>query len=72
MEWQTIDTAPRDGTTVDLWLKETDDSGWRAIDCHWHNTKGWLTSDDERLEDYFAFVFKEASHWMESPKPPVT
>jgi len=68
--WRTMDTAPKDGTTVDLWLKERDGYGWRAIDCHWDNKLGWVTSESEKIEDYFAFVFESVSHWMKSPEPP--
>lgn len=48
-EWQPIDTAPKDGTLLDLWAKcwrsELDDFTHRRFtDCWW--TKGailWLT-----------------------------
>lgn len=59
IKWRTIDTAPKDGTIIDLWLKENNDSGWRAAECYWGN-KGWEINR-EKLEDYFAFEFKESN-----------
>lgn len=34
-KWQKIDTAPRDGTKVDLWMVDQDGEGWREPDAYW-------------------------------------
>lgn len=32
-EWQPIDTAPLDGTEVDLWMTDEQGDGWRETDA---------------------------------------
>lgn len=70
MKWKTIESAPTNGTVIDLWLIESGGSGWRAIDCHWDNKLGWVTDENEKLEYYFAFEFEKVSHWMPAPESP--
>ena len=46
MDWQTIDTAPHDGTVVDLWHKE----GFRLTDEWWVDEDGdacWTSLFDD-------------------------
>ncbi len=53
-DWQPIDTAPRDGTKIDLWVRSyypgypDQEAGeyYRVVDCFWHDhgegyDKGW-------------------------------
>ena len=57
-EWQPIDTAPKDGTRVLLWLVPTAIAmpfGWRG---------GRWMGDDYPLN------MAEPSHWMPMPEPP--
>ncbi len=58
MAWQTIDTAPTDGTVVDIWAE-----GERVIDA-WFQKGDWLTSDGEWVSQH------EPTHWMPVPQPP--
>jgi hypothetical protein len=67
-EWQPIETAPKDGTVIDLWIP-----GWeRFADCHWSKIEpaGW-TSDfgDVVLE---CTGNTEPTHWMPLPEPPTS
>ena len=34
-QWQDIETAPKDGTEVDLWLIDEDGRAWRETDVRW-------------------------------------
>lgn len=64
-EWQPIETAPKDGTVVDIWAY-----GHRLPDvqfCGDDTTPGW----------YFVYDYSElaafdgdATHWMPLPDPP--
>lgn len=73
-EWQPIETAPRDGTVIDLWVTERGYPGERITDCQWSTRTlrggairegwGWGPSDDPE------FVSGDVTHWMPPPEPP--
>lgn len=55
--WQPIETAPRDGTPVDLWHRV----GTRMCEVWWDaDDKCWSNCSDD--SDY--------THWMPCPAPP--
>jgi len=56
-EWQPIETAPTDGTPVDLWHRD----GFRI-------TEVWWDSEDECWTHYGSD--SNFSHWMPLPEPP--
>lgn len=68
MTWQPIETAPKDGTHVDLWVKwwrpDTDTfTGARCPDCMWFVTsKQWSSEHSMRVGKF--------THWMPIPDPP--
>lgn len=81
-EWQPIETAPKDGTEIDLWHEEFgrySDCHWglpehccgeygRYCDSDWHAMKeGWIMSILNELLDADSFT-----HWMPLPAPPIT
>lgn len=47
-EWQPIETAPMDGTKVDLWLVNADGEGWREADAYWVTDKNVDPYDSRR------------------------
>jgi len=55
-EWQPINTAPRDGTPVDLWHK----NGFRIVSTWWTDDQCWSCF----MDDY------DFTHWMPIPSPP--
>ncbi len=78
--WQPIETAPKDGTVIDLWHEEFG----RWASCNWglpdhtcgemgslcdsdvHSMdEGWVTDLNE-----ITFPASEYTHWMPLPKPP--
>ena len=70
MEWQPIETAPKDGTLVDLWVIDTSDgSGRRETDAYFANGKWWSTRDTNAGEPVEQGRIT-ATHWMPLPAPP--
>lgn len=68
--WQTMETAPRDGTKVDLWYPY-DMERW--IDCEWSETlKCWGKWIVENKEQVFDTIGYDPTHWRYSPAPPET
>lgn len=78
MTWQTIDTAPKDGTEIDLWCvtyELTDRQygtvlkvGRRFPDARFkaETYDDWISTDGEMIQ---ARGYRP-THWMLSPKPP--
>lgn len=72
MSWQPIETAPTDGTVVDLWANDE-----RLPDCKWkdENLYGWQQKYQETSDVFFWLGSPpdfNPTHWMLPPKPPVT
>jgi len=80
-EWQDISTAPRDGTSIDLWHKEygrQTDHYWgmpshecgemgQYCDSDWHRAEmGWV----DATFNEFAFDPDGFTHFMHLPNPP--
>jgi hypothetical protein len=75
MEWQPIETAPKDGTIIDVWLGDCppEDAFFycggkgslRSANWHWQNGK---------FRPYLGLniltTFVEPTHWMPLPEPP--
>lgn len=67
-EWQPIETAPKDGTRIDLWIKwwryDTDTFvGRRHTDCLWSiSDKKWCSAHP--------LTAGKVTHWIAIPAPP--
>lgn len=66
-QWRPIETAPKDGTRVDLWQQ-----GHRVTDAFWDEGEEWwcidsLYSDGEPCP---LAVSPEPTHWRPLPAPP--
>lgn len=75
MTWQPIETAPKDGTVVDLWVVDKNGDGDRELDFYWSVQEGRWTSD---TEDFFSgrslLCWGEndvrITHWQPITAPP--
>jgi len=67
-EWQPIETAPKDGTRVILWLKDECFPALAAwiMFCPDDEEPGWYVFEMGQYGD----DFNEITHWMPLPEPP--
>ncbi len=74
--WRPIDTAPRDGTRVDLWVIHPDRPGYRETDCRWEtddegsewfDRRGGMVEGFKILDQPYLI---RATHWRPIPGPP--
>lgn len=75
MKWQPIDTAPRDGTVIDVWLGDCDEDD-RAFYCcgKTRRSTAWSWKNGKfrplgGLVDSVP-VTVQPTHWMPEPEPP--
>lgn len=72
MNWQPIDTAPKDGTMILVWTgKKVFSAFYKEFTGFFTGPqKGWFTEYNREFGEPTAEVFP--SHWMTLPKPPQT
>ena len=73
-EWQPIDTAPRDGTPVDLWgvnHLHPRKTGRRATDVTWGRVRDWLGNERDDWQHGQGDDF-EPTHWCPVPAAPLS
>jgi hypothetical protein len=76
MQWQPIETAPRDGRPIDVWLGGDDASpedlrfycgdGETRRSTNWH----WFEGKFRPMTGLKLPVFVQPTHWMPLPLPP--
>lgn len=69
MEWQTIDSAPKDWTDIILYLPdENDGTGSMGV------VKGWYSMKDGGFDGWMSYEANSGqcypTHWMPLPEPP--
>lgn len=75
MSWQPIETAPKDGTRIDLWVVSPT-KAWRWPDASWMEAgkHRWLGPDDwtskEGMPLHALIEATVATHWQPLPSPP--
>lgn len=74
--WQPIETAPKDGTLIDLWAYCENHNDWeRRANCRWETMAdflgnefdGWYGLNNGR---WWSCNFVNPTHWMPIPDPP--
>jgi hypothetical protein len=83
MMWQPIETAPRDGTEIDLWIATDDGGGYRQPECVWRDKgeceAGWYDAvlEWDRIDAPWTATsapgeaaMRTATHWMPLPEQP--
>lgn len=71
-EWQPIETAPKDGTVVLLFVPEsTDTDGVRVgFFSYWAAYGDWY--GDESASHSLSNLYGKPTHWMPLPAPPTS
>ena len=67
--WQPIETAPKDGTAVDLWVEAVDCS-FRGPDFIWRDGEWYGRNSEEPLHRHYGNTGVKATYWMPIPPPP--
>ena len=72
-QWRLIDTAPKDGTPVDLWITPpkgmiTGTGPGRCPDC-WYSSGKWWRYDEQYGDDQCRSEVHNATHWLPLPSP---
>jgi hypothetical protein len=72
-EWRPIETAPTDGTAVDLWIMRDDGTGFRATDSIFCDIWVIPMYDNQKLGEELLMGSKghgKITHWMPIPVGP--
>ena len=65
--WQNIESAPKDGTVVDLWCRAYTGKSARVPDMWWTDRTGWRSGKRDPWAESMA---KGAAYWRPMPTPP--
>lgn len=66
--WQTIESAPKDGTKIDLWVVFERTGAMRITDCYWNKMLDDWQLTDNNAADYM--VRPKIEYWMPVPMLP--
>lgn len=79
MDWQPIETAPKDGTHVLLWCPwpwkpmagRVSVGSFREDDYAQEDGPTWLDDSHDDFSTGYASTPLRATHWMQLPPPPI-
>jgi hypothetical protein len=72
-EWQPIETAPKDGARIDIWVEWTSKTGVRGKripNCYWHRKANAWKTDCYYKDGWCHWRGEKPTHWMPLPEPP--
>lgn len=70
-EWQPIETAPKDGTRIDIW--DPSHGGQRIADAYWYGGQkrgGWHAPNQDYDGMDGLYAKDGITHWMPLPDAP--
>ena len=66
MAWQPIETAPKDGTIIDLWYPSEPQ---RVTNCRWYKKNKFWGTERTPTADYIESREENPTHWMIAVNP---
>lgn len=72
-KWQPIETAPKDGTPVDVWVVGYSDEPMRITNASFGNGHWWFYDDHDahQIDGNAGCLPSEVTHWLPIPEPPL-
>ena len=68
--WQPMDTAPKTGENVDLWVRDKFGLEYRTADCRWHKAQECWKTSNYTGAGFNKLGRKEILFWMPLPSAP--
>lgn len=69
-EWKTIESAPKTGSFLIAWKKDSPEVGWKIKHARHGDYPGQFWGEDESPNQWSAGPITWATHWMPLPNPP--
>jgi hypothetical protein len=70
MEWQPIETAPKDGRRIVAWRQGYGWNGWEVLRWKVNTRTGREYFGDPLENDDYDLADEQPTHWLPIPEPP--